>query len=92
MFAIIAAASLLAVAPAVDKDKASGGDSTWNENKKMLQQEGQNREPGPNGTFQGKPVVAGPADWHSKLGSASDSDASAGASSGEGGASSRSSD
>jgi hypothetical protein len=80
----VATAVLLAAVPAVAKEKAAkatGGDRVWNENKELLEQEGQNREPGPDGTFQGKPVVAGPADWHSKMGG----DASAGASSGEAG-------
>lgn len=78
----IAAATVLAIVPAAAKDKSakSGGDKVWNENKELLQQEGQNREPGPDGTFQGKPVVQGPADWHSKMGGAS-----SGASSGEAG-------
>lgn len=64
----VAIATLLAIAPAVAKeDKAANAQQSeiWNENKKMLEQEGQNREPGEDGMFQGKPVVQGPAKWDS---------------------------
>jgi hypothetical protein len=87
--ASIALATLMAVVPAVAKEKGAkmGDDKVWNENKKMLQQEGQNREPGEDGMFQGKPVVQGPANWHGKV--SSGGDASAGASSGEAGTADR---
>ena len=63
----VAAAVLLAVAPAMAKEKTTKHmkSDLSQEQSEMLKTEGQNREPGENGTFQGKPVVEGPANWKS---------------------------
>lgn len=81
-----ATAALLAVLPAMAEKKSatSKGASAQSE---LLQQEGQNREPGEDGTFQGKPVVEGPADWSSVH--MDGAPASSGASSGEAGSDQR---
>jgi hypothetical protein len=89
MIRILTGAALalaLAVAPAmaISKSESKMKNQESNNASDILKQEGQNREPGPDGTFQGKPVVQGPADW-SKSGSADSS--SSGASSGESGSS-----
>lgn len=83
----VAVAALMAAVPAIAQDAAKDDQrQVWAENQEMLEQEGQNREPGPDGTFQGKPVVEGPADWKGKVGSASDDDsATTGSSTGESG-------
>ncbi len=91
----VALAAALAIAPAMAKEKnknaLKGQESQQSD---ILKQEGQNREPLGDGTFQGKPVVEGPADWHkggsADAGSASSSGANSsasGASSGEAGSS-----
>ena len=77
---IVAIASLLAIVPAAANAKNEGPDKTWDQYSDLLTQKGQNREPGPNGTFQGKPVVKGPANWHTQSGTSS-----SGASTGEAG-------
>lgn len=84
----VAAAVLLVVAPAMAKDKSKKNmkSDLPQEQSEMLKTEGQNREPGDNGTFQGKPVVEGPANWKSVHAGSS---ASSGSSSGEAGAASR---
>lgn len=87
----IAAALLLAALPATAKDKTTKhmkSDLTP-EQSQILKQEGQNREPGEGGTFQGKPVVEGPANWKSVHAGSS---ASTGTSSGEAGSASGSRD
>jgi hypothetical protein len=73
----VALAALLSAAPAIAKDKQSlkGSDA---QQSSAMDQENANRTQNPDGTFQGKPVVQGPADWHN-------SSASSGASSGESG-------
>ncbi|WP_072392514.1 hypothetical protein [Hyphomicrobium sp. CS1GBMeth3] len=86
LFASIAIASMMAVYPVHAQEAQSAGESKiWDENKEMLEQQAQNREPGDDGDFQGKPVVKGPADWHGKVGSVSEGSATTGASSGEAG-------
>lgn len=58
----IALATAMAASPALAKSKSDasmGGDTK----KSAASQEDQNREPNADGTFQGKPVVQGPADW-----------------------------
>jgi hypothetical protein len=72
-----ALAALLSAAPAIAKDKQSLK-STEPHQSSAMAQENANRTQNPDGTFQGKPVVQGPADWHN-------SSASSGASSGEAG-------
>lgn len=87
----VAAAVLLAVAPAMAKEKTTKHmkSDLSQEQSEMLKTEGQNREPGENGTFQGKPVVEGPANWKSAH---TGSSASSGSSSGDAGAASDSRD
>jgi hypothetical protein len=76
---------LLAAAPVAALDKSGNAkDDVWEQNSKLLKQEGQNREPGEDGTFQGKPVVQGPADWSGIAASRSDS-GTTGTSAGEAG-------
>jgi hypothetical protein len=70
-------AALLSAAPAIAKDKQSLKGKEPQQSSAM-DQENANRTQNPDGTFQGKPVVQGPADWHN-------SSASSGASSGEAG-------
>lgn len=77
---IVAIATLLAFAPLTANAKNEGAYKTWDQYSDILTQKGQNREPGPDGTFQGKPVVKGPANWHAQ----SDS-STTGSSTGEGG-------
>lgn len=80
-----AIAGMLAVVPALAADKDAGMDTKGaSDFSEILKQEGQNREPGEDGTFQGKPVVEGPADWsHIRADTAGGS--ASGASSGEAG-------
>lgn len=60
----VALAAVMAATPALAKSKSESMKSDAPASKSdILKQEGQNREPGPNGTFQGKPVVEGPAHW-----------------------------
>ncbi|MBX9862244.1 MAG: hypothetical protein K2Y42_05775 [Hyphomicrobium sp.] len=60
---LILSAALI-TAPAMAKDAAHMKSSLTKEQSDMINSKGQNREPGANGTFQGKPVVEGPANWH----------------------------
>jgi len=78
--ALIAA---LGAAPAIAKDK-NALKQTTTEQSGSATQENANREKNDDGTFQGKPVVQGPADWSSAAAPGSGS-ASSGASSGEAG-------
>lgn len=72
-----ALAALLSAAPAIAKEKTGLKGKEPQQSSKMLDQENANRLQNDDGTFQGKPVVQGPADWSSS--------ASSGASSGEAG-------
>ena len=84
----LALSTLLVSAPALAKTDATkhknAPEMTQSE---MLKTPGQNREPGDNGTFQGKPVVEGPAHWPKVI----SDNASSGSSTGEAGSSGRSS-
>jgi hypothetical protein len=80
---LILSAAVIA-APAIAKEKAQMKSSLTKEQSAMINSKGQNREPGDNGTFQGKPVVQGPANWHNAAPSDS---GSSGASTGESGTS-----
>ena len=85
MFALgLILSAALITAPAMAKDSAHMKSSLTKEQSAMINSKGQNREPGENGTFQGKPVVEGPANWHS---AAPSDGGSSGASSGEAGTS-----
>ncbi len=74
----IALAALLGAAPAVAKDKASSMKGEGGQQSASAE-ENANRLQNDDGTFQGKPVVQGPANWQSAYPS------STGASSGESG-------
>lgn len=84
-----AIATMLAAVPAFAADKAAMDEANTqssSEFSEVLNQEGQNREPGDNG-FQGKPVVEGPAEWtdvHAS-GSSDTGSAASGESTGEAG-------
>ncbi|MGE0023007.1 MAG: hypothetical protein AB7S70_05170 [Hyphomicrobium sp.] len=80
--ALIAA---LGAAPAIAKDKKALKQTTTEQSGGAASQENANREMNEDGTFQGKPVVEGPADWSSAAAPGSGA-ASSGASSGEAGA------
>jgi hypothetical protein len=92
----VAIAAVLAIAPAAmakEKEKKALKSEGSQQMSEILKQEGQNREPLGDGTFQGKPVVEGPADWSKGgSGSASSGGADTGASSGASGGESGSSD
>lgn len=81
----VAALALLVATPtiAAEKSAKSAAGDSGSDLSEMLKSEGQNREPGEDGTFQGKPVVEGPADFSDLAPTGADS--SAGASSGEAG-------
>ena len=84
----LALSTLLVSAPALAKSDAAKLKSTQGMSQsEMLKTPGQNREPGDNGTFQGKPVVEGPAHWPKVI----SDNASSGSSTGEAGSSGRSS-
>lgn len=70
-FPIVAIAALLLFAPVTANAKNDGADKTWDQYSDLLTRKGQNWEPGPDGTFQGKPVVKGPANWHAQAGASS---------------------
>jgi hypothetical protein len=78
----VALAAVMAAAPAVAKSKSESGMKSESSQKSF-----NNREPGPDGTLQGKPVVAGPADWTkgTSANAGSSDSSSTGASSGEAG-------
>ncbi|HEX2841068.1 hypothetical protein [Hyphomicrobium sp.] len=78
----LTATGLLIGAPALAKDTANTASSQG-----ATIQENANRHKNPDGTYQGKPVVAGPSHWTNI---APDALGSSGASTGEGGSSSRS--
>ncbi|HEX2841085.1 hypothetical protein [Hyphomicrobium sp.] len=84
----VALAALLGASPALAKDKqplksegAGQSSAMTDENANRLQNE--------DGTFQGKPVVKGPANWHSASSGSSGSSASSGGSTGEAGSTAR---
>jgi hypothetical protein len=78
----VALAALLSVTPAaLAKDKSAKALKSQDAEQSSMD-ENANRGKNDDGTFQGKPVVQGPADW-----SGVHSSASAGSSSGEGGSS-----
>ncbi len=52
----------LAAAPAIAKEKQALKNDAMKQSG-SISQENQNREQNPDGTFQGKPVVQGPAHW-----------------------------
>ena len=84
-----AIATMLAAIPAFAADEAGMDEAnaqSSSEFSEILNQEGQNREPGENG-FQGKPVVEGPADWSNvhASGSSDAGSAASGESTGEAG-------
>ncbi len=70
-FPIAVIAAMLLLVPVTANAKNEGIDKTWDQYSDLLTQKGQNREPGPDGTFQGKPVVKGPANWHVQSGTSS---------------------
>jgi hypothetical protein len=76
LIAGIALAALLGATPSMAKDKRAKAMDETGGAKAAAVDENANREKNADGTFQGKPVVQGPADWSS---------AAAGASSGEAG-------
>lgn len=76
----IALVAVLGAAPAIAAEKAHKSTS--------ISQEDQNRFQNDDGTFQGKPVVQGPASWHNMEPGALGSSSSSGGSSGESGSSS----
>lgn len=76
----LTAAGLLAAAPTFAKEMKANTDQG------SMIQENANRHKNPDGTFQGKPVVAGPAHWTNI---APDALGSSGASTGEEGSSGR---
>jgi hypothetical protein len=72
----IALAALLGAAPALAKDKrAKAMDDEAGAGKSAATQEDANRLQNEDGTFQGKPVVQGPADWSSAASGASTGEA-----------------
>lgn len=77
--ALVAAAVAI---PATAKNKTTKNEEPAAHSER-LQEDKQTREPGEAGTFQGKPVVQGPADWSSVH--AGGAPASSGASTGEAG-------
>lgn len=72
----VALAALVSAAPALAKEKSAKATGEHAAGQSAAVDENANREKNADGTFQGKPVVQGPADWSS---------AAAGASSGEAG-------
>ena len=80
----VALIAALAAAPAIAKEKKALKDEGMKQSS-SISQEDQNREQNADGTFQGKPVVQGPAKWTNLESSGS---ASTGASSGETGSAS----
>lgn len=76
--ALIAA---LGASPVIAKDKALKDQGA--QKSSSISKEDQNRFQNPDGTFQGKPVVQGPANW--KSAASGSGSASTGASSGESG-------
>lgn len=78
--ALIAA---LGASPVIAKDKALKDQGA--QKSSSISQEDQNRFQNPDGTFQGKPVVQGPANWKSAASGSGSGSASTGASSGESG-------
>ncbi len=77
----VALVSVMGAAPALAADKKAKADSK--ESSATISKENQNRVQNEDGTFQGKPVVEGPAKWSNMESGA----ASSGASSGEAGSS-----
>jgi hypothetical protein len=74
----IALAALLGAAPAVAKDKRAKAMDEAGGAQSAAMDENANREKNEDGTFQGKPVVQGPADWSSAASGASSGEAGAG--------------
>ncbi len=84
----VALVALLGASPALAKDKQSLKSESSGQSSAMTD-ENANRLQNEDGTFQGKPVVKGPANWHSANAGSSGSSASTGGSTGEAGSSTR---
>lgn len=83
----LALSAALVSAPALAKSDAAKRKNTETMSQsEMLKTPGQNREPGDNGTYQGKPVVEGPAHWPKVI----SDNASSGSSTGEAGSAGKS--
>jgi len=59
----LALAATMAASPAFAASKTEKSMSATSMKKSDVSQQDQSREPGPDGTFQGMPVVQGPANW-----------------------------
>lgn len=84
----VALVALLGASPALAKEKQTLKSEGAGQSSAMSE-ENANRLQNEDGTFQGKPVVKGPANWHNANAGSSGSSASSGASTGEAGSTAR---